>query len=200
MKPQYNLSNNNSIETNYSQGLLPQRNKKDLWYKETSCRSNLSQFILNSENRRILRKTDHFSFKVFNKESMNYTPEIQKTIYQWIKELKWDFPISSVKIIFKHHIFNQFYLWYDQQNNLAAISVCYQSSEISHIAYVFYNPTYIRQDLPIRIVLQVIIDSHQLNLQYCYLGRFSYYKRNMPGFEYFDKNSWSAYNKNNLNS
>jgi len=197
MKPQFNLKNQNSIETNYSHGLLPQRNQKDLWYQETSCRSNLSEVVLNSENRRILRKTDYFSYKVFDKDTLNYSPKLQKTIQLWLKELKWDFPISSVKTIFNHHIFNRFYFWYDRQSNLSAVSVCYYSPQISHIAYVFYDPKYSRQDLPIRLVLQVIIDSHQDNLKYCYLGRFSYYKRNMPGFENFDNNSWSAYNKSN---
>ncbi len=195
MKPQFNLKNNNSIETNYSLGLLPQRNKQDLWYQETSCRSNLNQFVLNSENRRTLRKTDYFSYEIFDKDSLKYTSKLQKIINLWLKELKWDFPISSVKTIFNNHVFNRFYFWYDRQSNLSAVSVCYHSSEISHIAYVFYDPKYARQDLPIRLVLQVIIDSHQQNLKYCYLGRFSYYKRNMPGFENFDKNTWSAYNK-----
>lgn len=190
----FNIKNNNSIEENYQQGLLPQRNDKDLFYQESSCRSNLSKFNLNSENRRILKKTEGFSFQKIPLKNFSYTLDVQKQIYSWIKELNWDLPISSIKNIFTNHIFNQVYIWKDENDKIAAYSVCYFSESISHIAYVFYNPQYNHSNLPIRLVLQTIIDSHNLGLKYCYLGRFSketgFYKRTMPGFEYFKDNNW----------
>ena len=196
---QFNLNNQQSIELNYQQGLLPQRNQKDFWYQDSSCRSNLSKFNLSSENRRILRKTDNFSFIKTNLNNFKFDLNIQKEIFSWIKQLGWDFPISSVKKIFTNHIFNTIYSWYDENHQIIAYSICYFSNSISHIAYVFYNPKYNHSNLPIRLVLQTIIDSQQLNLQYCYLGRFSietgFYKRNMPGFEYFKDNQWISYEK-----
>jgi arginyl-tRNA--protein-N-Asp/Glu arginylyltransferase len=174
----FNIKNNLSIEENYAQGLLPQRNTNS-FYSETSCRSNLSNFHLSSENRRILRKTENFTFQ---KIPIFYNLDIQKQIYSWLKILKWDFPISSVKYVFTKHIFNYLYVW-KLNNQVVAYSVCYFSDTISHIAYVFYDSQYSHSDLPIRLVLQTIIDSHELNLKYCYLGRYSDYKRNMPGFE-----------------
>jgi hypothetical protein len=89
------------------------------------------------------------------------------------------------------------YIWKDENKNIIAYSICYFSKNISHIAYVFYNNNY--KNLPIRLVLQVIIDSHQQGLKFCYLGRFSppdvgYYKRTMPGLEYFANGDWIAYN------
>jgi arginyl-tRNA--protein-N-Asp/Glu arginylyltransferase len=184
--PQYNLQPTTDIDTNYSLGLLPQRNDKNNFYSDSSCRSNLSKFVLSSENRRILRKTDAFTYKL---APISYNLDIQKLIFHWLKELKWDFPISSVKTIFTNHLFNQLYIWkFDEK--VVAYSICYFSPTISHIAYVFYNPQYSHSDLPIRLVLQTIIDSQQLGLKYCYLGRFSNYKRNMPGFENFENNQW----------
>ena len=50
---QFNIQNNNSIEDNYQQGFLPQRNKIHFWYNDSSSRSNLTKFELSSENRRI---------------------------------------------------------------------------------------------------------------------------------------------------
>ena len=193
----FNIKNNNTIEENYQQGLLPQRTQKDLWYQQSSCRSNLSNFQLNSENRRIIRKTDNFTFKKISLKDFQYTPEFQKKIFNWTKELNWDFPVSSIKTIFNNHIFNQLYIWKDENNQEIAYSLCYFSPKISHIAYVFYNPQYQNNNLSIRLVLQTIIDSHQLGLKYSYLGRFSdsigYYKRTMPGFEYFKDKQWLPY-------
>jgi len=191
---EFNLKNTKSIDQNYQEGLLPQRNDKNLFYFQTSSRSNLKNFILSSENRRILKKTESFTFKKIPLKSFDYNPETQKEIITWVKKLGWNFPVSSIKNVFKNHIFNYLYIWKDEQKNIVAYSLCYFSKNISHIAYVFYNPELNHGNLPIRLVLQVIIDSQKLGLQYCYLGRFSqntgFYKRNMPGFEYFKDNKW----------
>lgn len=190
----FNLKNTKSIDQNYQDGLLPQRNDKNLFYFQTSSRSNLKNFILSSENRRILRKTQNFTFEKIPLESFDYNSKIQKEIITWVKKLGWNFPVSSIKNVFKNHIFNYLYIWKDEQKNIVAYSLCYFSKNISHIAYVFYNPQLTHENLPIRLVLQVIIDSQELGLKYCYLGRFSkdtgFYKRNMPGFEYFKDNKW----------
>jgi len=195
----YNQINNLPPEENYQNGLLPQRNAKNFWYFDSSSRSNISKFDLSSENRRIIAKTTAYKYQLIPLTEFKYTPQIQKTIYQWIKELDWDFPISSVKTIFKNHIFNYLYVWREGQNNIVAYSICYFSQTISHIAYVFYNPKLSHGNLPIRLSLQAIIDSQQKNLDYCYLGRFNlenklgYYKRDLPGFEYYNNNHWQTY-------
>ncbi|KKR68285.1 MAG: hypothetical protein UU09_C0013G0009 [Microgenomates group bacterium GW2011_GWA2_40_6] len=193
----FNLNNFSTIKEYYQNGLLPQRNSKKLFYFQTSCRSNLSVFNLSSENRRILNKTTEYISEVIPLNNFSFSLDVQKTIFSWIKKLGWSFPISSVKYVFSTHIFNRLYIWRDNQNQVVAYSICYFSKTISHIAYVFYNPSLSKTNLPIRLTLQVIIDSHQQKLQYCYLGRFEakvqgvgYYKRNMPGFEYFSQNQW----------
>ena len=190
----FNLHLPQKIEEKYEHGLLPQRNNKDLFYQDSSCRSNLSKFKLSTENRRIIQKTQNFTYEKIPLNNFNYTHEIQKQISVWTKTLQWNFPISSIKIVFKNHIFNQLYIWKNEEKEIIAYSLCYFSDTISHIAYVFYDPKYDHGNLPIRLSLQTIIDSHDLNLKYCYLGRFSkdigFYKRNMPGFEYFKNNNW----------
>jgi len=183
----YNLTNQNTIAENYALGLLPQRNDKNVFYQETSCRSNLAFPNLSSENRRILRKTEEFSFEIV---PIFFNLDIQKQIFNWLKVLEWDFPISSVKNVFTNHIFNYLYVW-KLGNEVVAYSICYFGEDISHIAYVFYDPKYSHSDLPIRLVLQFIIDSQQKNLKFAYLGRYSNYKKNMPGFENFVNNQWA---------
>ena len=194
---QFNIKNNQPLEKNYQQGLLPQRNQKGLYYRQTSCRSNLSNFALSSENRRIIKRTRDFSFKKIPLSNFNYSLQTQKTLSSWVNQLNWKFPTSSIKNIFTRHVFNQLYIWKDPNSHIIAYSICLFSPAISHIAYVFYHPSLSHSNLPIRLTLQVIIDSYQLQLKYCYLGRFSpsigYYKRNMPGFEHFTNNSWHPF-------
>ena len=198
--PEFNLQNQLPPQDNYQSGLLPQRNQSGFWYRDTSSRSNLiNNFQLSSENRRIINKTQEFTYQLIPLKDFSYNSDIQKQIFSWIKQLEWDFPVSSVKTIFTNHIFNYLYIWKDQQNNTIAYSICYCSNNISHIAYVFYDPQYSHSNLPIRLVLQTVIDSHDRGFKYCYLGRFSqdtgFYKRNMPGFEYFKDNNWIPYEK-----
>lgn len=189
----YNLLINQPLVDIYSQGFLPQRNQKNLFYQTTSSRSNLTNFDLSSENRRILNKTAAFSFHKINLSDFKYTIDTQKQISHWLKNLGWDFPISSVKTVFNNHLFNKLYIW-QEGKSIIAYSLILEEQDFNHIAYVFYDPNYSKTNLPIRLVLQTIIDSQSAGKKYCYLGQFSqntgYYKRNMPGFEYFVNNSW----------
>ena len=192
---QYNLTFDIPIDLIYQQGILPQRNQKNLFYQTTSCRSNLSRFTLSSENRRILNKTISFTYQTIDLTQFTYTSDIQKQIFGWIKSLGWDFPAASVKTIFTNHIFNKLTLWQENNQTIGyAISLDYP--DFTHIAYVFYPDTYLHTNLPSRMVLQAIIDSHDQGKKYCYLGQFSkdsgYYKRNMPGFEYYNNGSWTT--------
>ncbi|MFZ2153243.1 MAG: hypothetical protein WAV41_04350 [Microgenomates group bacterium] len=194
--PKFNLSTSDSIEKNYERGLLPQRNNKDKFYFDSSSRSNLADFSLSSENKRIINKTENFAYKSLPLSSLNFDLFLQKQLYKWIKELDWSFPISSVKIIFNNHIFNHVDIWYDKDIPIAYL-ISYIDKNITHAAYLFYDSKYSHGNLPIRIVLQFVIDSQKQDKKYCYLGRFSkeigFYKRNMPNFEYFKDNQWLKY-------
>lgn len=180
----------------YAQGYLPQRNRADLWYHDTSSRSNLADFNLSSENRRILKNTQQWLFKLSPITDFKLTPEAKKQIINWTRTLGWNFPPSSVKTVFQNHRFNYLYQWYLPHQPVTAYALSYQDPSICHIAYVFYDPSLQKSNLPIRLVLQAVIDSHDAGRQYCYLGGFNpqtkygYYKRTMPGFEYFTGSNW----------
>ena len=102
----YNLTSNLSIEEIYEQGWLPQRNQAGYFYTDDncSCRSRLQNAQLSSENRRILKKTAHFSYKLLSLKDFNYTPALQKQLSTWTKTLNWNFPASSIKTVFTNHI------------------------------------------------------------------------------------------------
>ncbi len=77
--PQYNLTPDQNIEDNYQNGLLPQRNSSEFWYSDTSSRSNLSNFQLSSENRRIINKTQNFSCQKISLKDFSFTSEMNSS-------------------------------------------------------------------------------------------------------------------------
>lgn len=199
----YNISvatNQSDIEKAYSQGMLPQRNKKGLFYIESSCRSFLKGANLSSENKRIIKKTNHFSSNLQTIYDFEFNHLVQKQTHVWSKNLSWNFPTKSIKTIFQNHIFNYVYTWKHNQKTIA-YAICFFGENLSHIAYVFYDPSYQKDNLVNIMLLKTIIDSQQKDLDYCYLGRFDpdknigYYKRDMPGFQIFNKQSktWQTY-------
>lgn len=200
--PKYNITSLLPLDAVYQSGLLPQRNNKKYFYQDSSSRSNLTTASLSSENRRILKKTQKFKYKIEPLNKFNFDTQVLKTCLKWSKQLDWKFPGSSIKTIFTEHLFNYVYVW-TENNQIIAYSICLFEKAFSHIAYVFYDPFYTKTDLPIRLSLQVIIDSIDRNLLFCYLGRFDpilktgFYKRNFPNFEIYDyKNkTWQNFKK-----
>jgi len=86
----YNIQNNLPLEENYQNGLLPQRNSKTSFYQDEnfSSRSDLSLYQLSSENRRIFKKTENFTFKKIPLSEFSYTPDLQKQIFHWVRGLQ----------------------------------------------------------------------------------------------------------------
>ena len=191
---QYNLKPKGTLPQIYAKGYLPQRNKKGLFYRGQPCRSRLKEnFQLSSENKRILKKTEKFRFDFLPLSQFSYTPALQKLLQSWIKKLAWEFPSASLKQVFTKHLFNYLYLWYEPDNSTPiAYALCYFDKKISHIAYVFFDPQQQKSGLVLRLVLQTIIDSQKRGLEYCYLGNWANYKRNMPGFQVFNNTSWTT--------
>jgi len=189
--PKYNLTPNLPLEIIYQFGFLPQRNDKDYFYQDSSSRSNLANASLSSENRRIYKKTQNFAYKIESVNQFNFDIQVLKKCSTWSKQLNWKFPSSSIKTIFTNHLFNYIYTW-RHKDKVIAYSICLFEKNFSHIAYVFYDPKYAKTDLPIRLSLQVIIDSIDKNLSFCYLGRFNpidgtgFYKRNFPNFQVYN--------------
>jgi len=186
----------------YQEGFLPQRKDPETFYKNSnqpSSRSDLSFKNISSENRRILKHTDGFQYRLLPLVNLNYDHRLQKTLKNMAKDMDWDIKTASIKTIFTGHIFNHVYVW-KLKEEVVAYALIHQAVDFSHIAYVFYSPQENLKNLPVRMVLQTVIDSQKKGHKYCYLGTFSqdrgYYKRNMPSFEYYSPTDWISYEKN----
>src|SRR4030042_5427378 len=111
MPKKFNYIFKHQPELIYSQGFLPQRNDKKFYYLADSCRSNLTNFRLTSENKRIIKTTAKFDYQTQPLTDFNFTSRVQKQCLTWVKKNNWDFPVSSIKNVFVNHIFNQLYIW-----------------------------------------------------------------------------------------
>ena len=196
----FNIKSKLKIDQIYQQGLLPQRNNKQLYYQQSSCRCQIKNLVFNSENRRIFRKTDQFSYQLLPLSQFQLKANQLNQIYSWSQAQQWDFPKSSIKNVFTNHIFNYLYIWRLNQQ-IVGLAICLFDSNFSHLAYVFFDPSFDKQYLPIRMCLQAIGDSASKKLTYCYLGRFDpnqkigYYKRNFPNLQIYNyqHKQWQHY-------
>lgn len=191
-----------NLESLYRDGFLPQRQDSETFYQDPnhpSSRSGLSFENISSENRRILKHTDQFQYRLLPLNELTYDHRLQKTLKTMAKNMGWDIKTDSIKTIFTGHIFNYVYVW-KLKGETIAYSLIHQNPNFSHLAYVFYSPQENLKYLPIRLVLQAVIDGQKKGRRYCYLGTFSqgrgYYKRNMPSFEYYSPTGWTSYEKN----
>lgn len=182
----------------YGLGFLPFRNNSNLFYLSRSCRSNLANFSLSSENKRVLKNTSHLFAEAFPLSGFDYNASVQKACKHWAKDRGWKISTSSLKTIFKNHIFNTLYVWKDKKNSqkVTGYQVIFQNKTILHTANVFYNPEYYEVGLGTRMLIEAAKNAASNNLSYAYMGTcYSAYKRNIPGFEFFNGFEWSSNTK-----
>ncbi len=181
------------LEKIYDQGFLPFRNNKDLFYLSRSSRSKVDKYELSSENKRIISKTENFIFEFFPINDFEYSPQVQKTCKEWSKSKGWSISTISIKKLFSGSYFNLI-LTVKHKEAVVGYSVIYQEEGFVHWAYVFINPEFERSGLVIRMGIEVIKNAKETGSKYVYLGTCygnNNYKRNYPGFEYFEGSGWS---------
>ncbi len=178
----------------YQSGFLPFRNNKNLFYLSRSCRSNIENFSLSSENKRVLKNTSHLVPKNVSLADFKYTPKVQKACKDWAKGRGWKISTASLKTIFTDHIFNQAIIWKDTtNNNIICYQVLYKNDDLVHTNSVFYDSKYHDVGIGTRVLIEVSKIAHQEKLKHAYMGTcYAMYKRNIPGFEFFNGFEWSA--------
>jgi leucyl-tRNA---protein transferase len=177
----------------YQLGFLPFRNRSNLFYLSRSCRSNLENFSLSSENKRVIKKTKNLKHETINLSEFKYTPEVQRKCKHWANESGWSISASSIKTLFKNHFYNQVSVWKDDvDQKIIGYSVGYQNKDLVHIANVFYDPQYHQSGLVNRMLIETAKKAQNDNLKFAYMGTcYSLHKRNIPGFEFFNGFAWT---------
>lgn len=180
----------------YEKGFMPIRSLKDVYYLSRSVRVNLSKFQLSSENRRILRKTEEFKFRLVKLDKFDYTPLVQKTCKNWFEQKFGERKITAAAIrkIFTSSIFTDVFVWRVKEN-VVGYAVVYINKDLLHYAHVFTDPQFSKSNLSVRMMLEAIIWAKKSKKKYAYLGtcytKSALYKTQYAGMEFFNGFSWS---------
>ncbi len=183
----------------YNSGFVLTRIGKGFVIQTRSLRVNLNNFELNSENRRILRKTDGLESKLINLPYTDYSWEIHKLgkDYYTRKFGEGIMTANKIKSMFNDienenmtHAFK-----YTYKSEVVGYTLIYMNEQIMHYAYPFYNLDYETYNLGMGMMLRAITYAKENNFQYIYLGSVvepeSKYKLQFEGLEWWDENKWS---------
>lgn len=180
----------------YQMGFLPVRSIKNLYYLCRSVRVDLRKFQLSSENRRILRKTEEFEWKLVKLDEFEYTPSAQKACKDWFNQKFGQGRISAVAIrkIFTSGIFTHVFVW-ELEKKVIGYAIVYINQDLLHYAHVFTNPEFAKSNLSVRMMLEAVVWAKENEKQYAYLGtcytKSALYKTQYTGVEFFNGHSWS---------
>ncbi len=186
----------NEVARIYEMGFLPVRSIKNVYYLCRSVRINLNKFQLSSENRRILRKTEEFEWKLVKLDEFKYTPSVQKACKDWFNQKfgKGKISATAIRKIFTGGIFTYVFAWKSKEE-IVGYAVVYISDKLLHYAHVFTNPEFGKSNLSVRMMLEAIIWAKENKKKYAYLGtcytKSALYKTQYAGFEFFNGFSWA---------
>lgn len=186
----------------YAKGYVFTRVEKGIVNQTRSLRINLSNFELNSENRRILKKNDNLTLEYFKLPYKDYSWEIHKLGKDFYSIKFGDGTMSAAKIkelfteIHKSNM-NGFFKY--TLNKTIGYALLYTNLEILHYAYPFYDLQLPKElNIGMGMMLKAILWAKENNKQYVYLGSAtdskSKYKLQFEGLEWFntDTSEWET--------
>lgn len=189
-----------NINDLYHDGFVFTRTGKGVLNQTRSVRIDLSKFELNSENKRILRKTEDVLLEIKSIPYLDYVWEIHKLGKEFYETKFGEKTFSAQKI--KELItdesktnFNTL-LIYKQKEKSIGYCICYTNKEILHYCYPFYNLDSEISNLGIGMMTKAIVYAKEQGLKYIYLGSAkdskALYKFQFEGVEWFDGKNWQT--------
>lgn len=189
------------ISMNYASGFVFTRRGKGEMDQTRSLRIDLSKFELSSENRRILKKAENLQLETKDLPLSDYHWSLGKLAKDFYTAKFGDKVFSANKtkeILTTDHNFNKLFV-YKINDEEIGYAICYESNEILHYSYPFYNLEHKTQDLipnlGMSMMLCAIVYAKNNHKKYIYLGSFQrstdVYKLQFKGLEWFDGGKWS---------
>lgn len=191
-----------NVEALYDQGYVFTRPGKGLMKQTRSVRIDLSKFILNSENRRVLHRVQdyeletaplpyadyHWSIAKLGKDF--YTKKFGPKIFSAnkIKEMLTDPAKSNFNLL----------LYYVQAGTDKKIGycVCLETKNILHYSYPFYDLDAEANNPGLGMMLKAILHAKVEGKRYVYIGSAQRpgdtYKLQFEGLEWFDGKEWKT--------
>lgn len=187
------------VDLIYQNGFLPARITTDLFYLARSVRIDLKNFQPTSENRRIERKNNYLSIAKVSYKDFKYSYEIGK-LGKDFYDAKFGKKIMSaykLKWLFTSGCCSHILVFKDKsKERVLGYCPCFESTDILHYAYPFYDISLPYKDLGMGMMLAAIKLAFSEQKKYVYLGTLytesSLYKLQFKGIEYFTGYEWSS--------
>jgi len=188
-----------NINSLYNAGYVFTRPAKGLMKQTRSIRIDLSKFELSSENRRILRKTEHIKLKTANLPYSDYDWTIGKMAKDFYTTKFGDgtFSANKTKELItdpKKSNFNQLFV-YTSEDKPIGYCIVAETNEMIHYCYPFYDLDNNLKDTGLGMMIRAVVFAKENNKKYIYLGSFQRptdtYKLQFSGIEWFDGEEWN---------
>ncbi len=190
------------IENYYNQGFVFGRIGKSVMDQTRSVRIDLKNFQLTSENKRILRKISDTTLQIEQLPYTNYTWHIGKMGKDFYdnKFGKDIFSANKIKDIMTNPAksnFNRLFI-YQSQSHEVGYAICFETDDILHYSYPFYELTptnfKLNPNIGMGMMIKAIEYGMETNKKYIYLGSAQRptdkYKLQFSGIEWFDGELW----------
>jgi len=188
-----------NINSLYDTGFVFTRKGYGEMDQTRSVRVDLTKFELSSENRRVLRKTENIKLETVALPHPDYDWSIHKLGHEFYSQKFGDKTFSANKI-------KELLTDADKSNfNLLLIysadkplgyAICFQTKNILHYSYPFYNLSADNINLGIGMMTKAIVWAKEQNKKYIYLGSAkdekALYKFQFTGVEWFDGKKWNS--------
>jgi arginyl-tRNA--protein-N-Asp/Glu arginylyltransferase len=187
-----------NIEQKYDQGYVFTRLGNGHMDQTRSLRIDLDKFELNSENRRILKKTDEIKIRKESLPYSNYHWSIHKLGKEFYDKFQEGlFSANKVKELFTNQEKSDFNVVFVYSIEGKDIGYCInlESDNILHYSFPFYDRNSSPKYMGMGMMVRAIRYANGNEKKYFYLGSAQRpsdkYKLQFEGLEWFDQNKWS---------
>lgn len=183
----------------YSAGFVPfsaAPNVKDLFYMARSVRVVLSDWNLNSENRRVLKrfpelKRKVFPMKQFSKDDQRFLEFCETYFYK--RHGKGIMPRERVKHILDT-IVTHVIEYRLGSEGLVGYVFLVEDDELCHFLFSFYDLNYMNKSLGMHLMIDIVRYAQDSDKKFCYLGtaygKRGIYKTNFEAIEFWNGSRW----------
>ncbi len=176
---------------------LPLASHCRLFYQAPrSVRVDMRRFSPSSENRRILRKTEQFSFSVRLKEEFQYDPIVVGKFCKDYFDAKFGkgvMSVSRIKRIFHAPMTSHVFTFFREGRRVGYVAA-FLSDVLFHYAFAFYDLALYRENLGMSMMTQSVVWAQSEGKRFMYLGSVrdekGLYKAQFPGWEFWDGTQW----------
>ncbi len=184
----------------FNQGFLPSSRNLDRFYLCRQVRIDLKQFVLSSENRRILRKGQGLQSVLVPRAKFEYTAA-RREFFKTYSDIKFGKDVMSYErldLLLNGAITSHVLVFSETTSGaeVGAVTLYVEPNHLAYYYYAFYDLKYYSRNLGMFMMTSAVAHFAERGFRYLYLGSCylenALYKTQFAGAEFFNGVRWSA--------